>query len=586
MELVELVKRAQTGDAEAQGELYEKTYKRVYYLALRLTKNPEDAQDAAQDAFMAAFQALSNLREPNAFEGWLFQITANKCRNRVARAHIDEELPEGFEEHEPDPQEDLIPEDALQSAEKRRLILEIIDELPETQRECVMLFYYSEMSVKQIAETLECSEGTVKSRLNYARQKIKDGILSTEERDNIRLHTFVPFGLFLLKDSMFSMAEITATAAGGAAAVAAGASAGTSSAGTAAGTVKAGLLATAKAKVIAGVTAAAIVVGGGAAVVSQMPKAIAFSDPAMEQNIRVLVDKPEGKLYADDLQELYGLYLFDDGMALSSVDGMPERPQSGTTAVESLEDLSKLPNLMSLYYTGHDQALLDTFAPDTGITDLFLSAGWESPFLLSDVSFLDRLPQLQHFLASVAPGTDLSPIERRSSLQMLELSCSGSVRLNVDELQGLLALDLAFQGDPMAESPVIELVLTRELPDLRNLMLFGGTVPKLDFLTHMPALQMLDLSSDNLSRLDLSPVGGLQSLRAMSLTGSSYDESLDLAPLASCPALEVYSAPNGQCFNLPPQAVTDTESSMPNYNRVSQEVQMGVYSIMYEDMHH
>ena len=155
MELIELVRRAKTGDEQAQSALYESCYKRAYYLALRLTKHPQDAEDATQDAFISALGALSNLKNDNAFEGWLFQIVANKCRNKLARTKQTEELPEGFEEHMPDPGEDFLPEYVLQSGETRRLILEIIDALPEAQRECVMVFYYVEMSVKQIAEIVD-----------------------------------------------------------------------------------------------------------------------------------------------------------------------------------------------------------------------------------------------------------------------------------------------------------------------------------------------------------------------------------------------------------------------------------------------
>ncbi|MEG2455010.1 MAG: sigma-70 family RNA polymerase sigma factor [Oscillospiraceae bacterium] len=580
MELIELVKKAQTGDADAQGALYEKTYRRAYYLALRLTRNPEDAQDAAQDAFISAFQALPNLREPNAFEGWLFQIVANKCRNRIARSHNDEELPEGFEEHEPDPQEDLIPEDALQSAEKRRLILQIIDDLPDLQRECVMLFYYSEMSVKQIARTLECSEGTVKSRLNYARQKLREGILETEKREDIRLHTFIPFGLFFAKDFVLSMAEVTTAAVGGTAAVAAstgGAAAGSSSAGTAAGTVKAGLLATAKAKVIAGITAAAIVTGGGAAVVSQMPKAIAFSDPAMEQNIRVLVDKPEGKLYADDLNELYSLWIFDDGMALLR-DPLTQGTEgteslSGTVPVENLADLALFPNDMALYYVKSDVTALQTLAPGTKL-HILRCLGTQDYFpSLSDLSFLDHITDLRDLDLNVAPGTDLSPIERQTSLEILSLLSCGSLRLQVDGLQNLRILEMSANWDGTTPGAVNQCILTQELPQLRELCLRGGTTPTLDILNHTPALLSLELGTGSLEKLDLTPLSGLQQLRVIFLEGGG-DAVLDLAPLSACPALEVYCIPYGQYRNPPPQAITDTEPSLPNFNRVAREVRL------------
>lgn len=340
MELINLVRRAKEGEAEAQGALYEASYKRVYYLALRLTKNPEDAEDVTQEAFIAAFAALANLQNDNAFEGWLFQIAANKCRNKLARTKQTDELPENFAEHTPDPNEGFLPEAVLQDAEKRRLIIEIIHNLPDAQRECVMLFYYGDMSVKQIAEMLDCSEGTVKSRLNYARQKIKDSILETEERDGIRLHVFVPFGLLLAQDFAETTEGLSISALGGVAG-AGGV--------TATGSAKAGLLATLKAKIIAGVTAVAILAGGvavyhnmqsdpannsnaGQAVSlteatnnPNVPKdtdeddwltmPIAFADEGMEHNVRLLLNIPSDQsVTPENLKAFHQIGFIEDGM--------------------------------------------------------------------------------------------------------------------------------------------------------------------------------------------------------------------------------------------------------------------------------
>ena len=94
MKLIEQVQKARDGDLEAQAALYEAMYKRVYYLALRMTRSAEDAEDAVQEAFLSAFRALPNLADLNAFEGWLFQITANKCRNILGKAGRYTQLPE------------------------------------------------------------------------------------------------------------------------------------------------------------------------------------------------------------------------------------------------------------------------------------------------------------------------------------------------------------------------------------------------------------------------------------------------------------------------------------------------------------
>ncbi len=279
-----VIRRAQAGDNEALSQLYQSYYKRVYYLTLKLTKNPEDAEDVAQETFIAAFNSLAKLQNPEAFESWLFQIAANRSRNQLRKNAHPVDLPEDEDgrtmlDDMPDPNEALIPEAVTQNAEQKRLVMQIIDDLPQQQRECVLLFYYSELTVKQIAHSLGCSEGTVKSRLNYARQKIKEGVEHLEKRDGIRLHSLAPIGLLFLFDFRSSAAATVIPALGGAAAAAGGtavavgtgsaatAAAGAGSTATAAGAaaavVKTGVTSAFKVRLAAGITAAAVLVGGG-----------------------------------------------------------------------------------------------------------------------------------------------------------------------------------------------------------------------------------------------------------------------------------------------------------------------------------
>ncbi len=293
MRETEIVQKAKKGDRSAQSELYTACYKKVYYLALKMTGNREDAEDIAQDSFMTAFRALPNLEKDEAFEKWLMQIAANRCRNRIGQQKYTAELPEGFEDFEPDPNEGLLPENVLQDEAKREIILGILRSLPEAQRECVMLFYYSEMSVKEIAESLGVSEGTVKSRLNYARQKIRAAVEETEKRDDIRLHAFVPFSLLLAQDFEAATAgcAIPALAVGGSAAAA-----GTAAAVTAA---KAGVFAAVKTKVIAAAAAVVILVGGTAVVATQTDLFTGGETPVVEDTAEPVQDDADTASDAD-----------------------------------------------------------------------------------------------------------------------------------------------------------------------------------------------------------------------------------------------------------------------------------------------
>ena len=105
-----------------------------------------------------------------------------------------EDIP--FEESIEDVRSELNPEMAMDQQEAKRLVMEILDHLPEDQRVVIGMFYYEEMSVKDIAQTLGVSENTVKSRLSYGRKKIKEQVMDLEKRGT-KLYSVAPFVFFL-----------------------------------------------------------------------------------------------------------------------------------------------------------------------------------------------------------------------------------------------------------------------------------------------------------------------------------------------------------------------------------------------------
>lgn len=387
----EIILKAQAGDSEACGLIYTQMYKRVYYLALRLTNNSEDAEDAAQETFISAFNALNGLENPEAFESWLFQICSNRCRNlfrKNSRLVALEEDEEGntILDDMVDPNEALIPETAMQDAEQRRLIMEIVKALPQNQKECVFMFYFSGLGVKEIAEELNCSEGTVKSRLNYARQKIKDSVLAIEKRDGIRLHSFAPIALLFAMDFEITTASIAIPAL-----EVAGAAAGSAAVGsTAATTVKAAAASALKTKVIAGVTAAAVAAGGVGAYVavkqeplSEPSPYVEFVDAAMEHNIHILLNIPaEQPILQSDLSEINAVFFVEDGMALMNDEwifgwltesgSLTEDPDAACYPLYSIEMMAPaegtLPvtDLTDLQYIGSDALWIGVLKSDTG----------------------------------------------------------------------------------------------------------------------------------------------------------------------------------------------------------------------------
>lgn len=391
--------KAQAGDAEALSLIYEKMYKRVYYLALRMTGSPEDAEDAAQETFIAAFDSIGNLEKPEAFESWLFQICSNRCRNTLRKNSRTVALEEDEEgntilDDMADPNESIIPETALQDAEQRRLIMETVQALPQNQKECVLMFYFSGIGVKEIAAELGCSEGTVKSRLNYARAKIKESILAIEKRDGIRLHSFAPIGLLLMADMETVTGGLAIPALG--AAGAAAAATGTAAATTAATTAKAAAGVALKTKIIAGVTAAAVATGGGVAIYEAVKQPaepspyVEFADANMEHNMHLLLGIPvEEPILKETLAEIDAVFFVGDGMSLMSDDWivgwMDHRGYFSATEVEhgqpfyAVEEMTPvegtLPvtNLVDLQYIGGEALWIGTLDSETAVDSAVLA---------------------------------------------------------------------------------------------------------------------------------------------------------------------------------------------------------------------
>lgn len=178
-----------------------KVQNRVYYHCKKMLGKEEDAQDAVQDVLITMITSLDKLREPAAFWGWVNGITANRCRHLLCAPHKQWQIPEDEEGNSmldtmENLDETLVPEKALDNEETRRMILELVDGLSPEQRMCVLFYYYDEMSVKDIARAMETSEGTVKSRLNYARKAIRAGV-EEYERKGIKLYSVSPIVLLV-----------------------------------------------------------------------------------------------------------------------------------------------------------------------------------------------------------------------------------------------------------------------------------------------------------------------------------------------------------------------------------------------------
>ncbi|MBQ3048451.1 MAG: RNA polymerase sigma factor [Oscillospiraceae bacterium] len=200
--LLQLVTKAQKGDSAAFDELFTAFYNDVYYFALKTLKDPDLACDITQETFLEIIKTLPNLREPAAFVSWMKQITYHQCtryfkKKKDVLVDEDEDGSTIFDELE-DESSDSIPAEVYEKEEFRSTVLNMINSLTEEQRSAVMLYYFDELSVGEIAEIQGVAEGTVKSRLNYARKAVKRSVEDYEKKTGTKLRSVAFLPLFLL----------------------------------------------------------------------------------------------------------------------------------------------------------------------------------------------------------------------------------------------------------------------------------------------------------------------------------------------------------------------------------------------------
>lgn len=203
-DIAALVANAKNENQNAYEALYQETKQSVYFTCLGLLKSEADAVDLMQERYLTAFLKLDMLENPDKFAAWINRIAINKCKNFLIQKRnwlpLEEET-EVFETVE-ESNADFLPESYVTEQSKRKIILQIMQEvLSDVQYRTVILYYYDELTLTEIAELMECSEGTVKSRLFSSREKIKEGVLKYEQKHDDKLYSIaaLPFMARLLQ---------------------------------------------------------------------------------------------------------------------------------------------------------------------------------------------------------------------------------------------------------------------------------------------------------------------------------------------------------------------------------------------------
>lgn len=178
-----IIQRVQAGDVNAFELLVREYEKNVYNLALRMVKNPDDASDMTQEAFIKAYNSLSSFRGDSKFSVWLYRIVSNVCLDylrsvsRHPAVSLSVENDEGEETELDIPDDSRSPEELLERKLTRESVRRGLEALPEDYRQILLLREIQGLSYDEISEILSLELGTVKSRIFRARKKLCEFLL-------------------------------------------------------------------------------------------------------------------------------------------------------------------------------------------------------------------------------------------------------------------------------------------------------------------------------------------------------------------------------------------------------------------------
>lgn len=285
MNISHLVEKIKKGDNKSFEKLYKLTEREVWFTCISFLKNETTAQDIMQETYITAFLKIQSLEKSSQIRSWLNRIAVNKCKNYLkgkGEIQLDDEI---FENQAIVDERISIPEEYISDKAKREIILSIMQEvLSDVQYQTVIMHYFNEMTVDEIAEVFECSRGTVLSRLNYSRAKMKIAIEDYEKKSGDKLHgvVVVPFFTTIFKEEAKSLAVPNITIKlpnGQTLATSATKGIATGAKSTVSSIVKATATATVKTKVIAVVCGATILAGISAVGISILAGCNAEKEP-------------------------------------------------------------------------------------------------------------------------------------------------------------------------------------------------------------------------------------------------------------------------------------------------------------------
>ncbi|WP_198021598.1 sigma-70 family RNA polymerase sigma factor [Ruminococcus sp. NK3A76] len=175
------------GDKAAFEKLYQEFHEKVYFFIIRIVDSPDTAEDLTSETFTTAFEHISQLKSGESFVGWLYSIAYSKCAKHLkelSRNISNDELEyllEAGRLNEPI----LLPDDYTENEETKEQLKSIIDSLSPDMRAAVIMYYYDEMTIPEVAEALETNENNVSQKLYKARKRIKEKVEKLIGKDGL-----------------------------------------------------------------------------------------------------------------------------------------------------------------------------------------------------------------------------------------------------------------------------------------------------------------------------------------------------------------------------------------------------------------
>ena len=202
------VQKAINGDSESFEYLYNSTFYNMLYLAMKYVKNENNAELVVEEAYERVRKNMGMLNEPENFKSWLGCIVANTAVNSLKKNKPlifsavggDENNGESFLYDVQDDNELFQPEKFFNKKDTKYLVQEMINTLSDEQRVCIVMYHFDGQSIDNIADSLNCSENTIRSRLYYGRNELRKKIKFLNEHGYpLKAAAPIPFLLYLLK---------------------------------------------------------------------------------------------------------------------------------------------------------------------------------------------------------------------------------------------------------------------------------------------------------------------------------------------------------------------------------------------------